>query len=73
MKVDVDHAFLSCPLGFLNSSWIQVDAGRIIGADIAAWSHGVSISIKFASFHVLYNGFLVLTTLVIFVFPFWTF
>ena len=43
------HLFL-VPPGFLNSSWTQVAAGRIAGADIAAWPYSVSILIRFTSF-----------------------
>ena len=49
IRVNVDLASLPGPPGFL-SSWIQVDAGRIAGADIAAWSYSVSILIRFTSF-----------------------
>ena len=42
IRVSVDLASLPGSLGFLNSSWVQVDAGRITGADIAAWPHSVS-------------------------------
>ena len=41
--VNVDLASLPGPPGFLNNSWIQVDAGRITGADISAWSYSVRI------------------------------
>ena len=34
----------------MNRSWVQVDAGHITGADIAAWPHSVSILIRFTSF-----------------------
>ena len=37
VRVTVDLASLPGPRGFLNSSWVQVDPGRITGADIAAW------------------------------------
>ena len=43
IRVNVDLASLPGPLGFLNSSWIQVDAGGITGADIAAWPYSASI------------------------------
>ena len=50
IRVNVDLASLPGPPGFLSSSWIQVDAGRITGADIAAWPYSVIILIRFASF-----------------------
>ena len=50
IRVNVDIASLPGPPGFLNSSWIQVAAGRITGADIAAWPCSVGILIKFTSF-----------------------
>ena len=37
-------------LVFLDSSWVQVAAGRIIGAAIAAWPYSVGILIRFTSF-----------------------
>ena len=36
IRVHVDLASLPGPPGFLHSSWIQVDSGRITGADISA-------------------------------------
>ena len=50
IRVHVDFASLPGPPGFLNSSWFQVSAGRITGADIAAWPYSVSILIRFISF-----------------------
>ena len=50
IRVNVDLASLPGPPGFLNSSWVQVSAGRITGADIAAWPCSVSILIRFTSF-----------------------
>ena len=50
IRVNVDLASLLGPPGFLNSSWVQVSAGRITGADIAAWPYSVSILIRFTSF-----------------------
>ena len=50
IRVDVDLASLPGPHGFLNSSWDQVAAGRIAGADIAAWPYSVSILVEFTSF-----------------------
>ena len=50
IRVNVDLASLPGPPGFLNGSWIQVAAGRITGADIAAWPYSVSILIRFTSF-----------------------
>ena len=43
IRIHVDLASLLGPPGFLNSSWIQVDAGRITGAGIVAWPCSVSI------------------------------
>ena len=34
----------------MNSSWVQVDSGRITGADIAVWPYSVGILVKFTSF-----------------------
>ena len=73
IRVAVDLASLPGPPGFLNSSWVQVDPGRITGADIAAWPYSVGILIRFISFLILYIGLLVVLTLVILVFPFWNF
>ena len=50
IRVNVDLASFPGPPGFFNSPWIQVDAGRISGADIAAWPYSVSILIRFTSF-----------------------
>ena len=50
IRVNVDLASLPGPPGFLNSSWIQVDAGRNTGSDIAAWPYRVGILIRFTSF-----------------------
>ena len=50
IRVNVDLASLPGPPGFLNSPWVQVAAGRISGADIAAWPYSVSILIRFTSF-----------------------
>ena len=50
VRVNVDLASLLGPPGFLNNSWIQVDAGRITGCDIAAWPYSVGILVKFTSF-----------------------
>ena len=46
----VDLASLPGPPGFSSGPWIQVDAGRISGADIAAWPYSVGILIWFTSF-----------------------
>ena len=50
IRVNVDLASLSGPPGFLTSSWVQVSAGRISGADTAAWPHSVCILCRFTSF-----------------------
>ena len=50
IRVNVDLASLPGPPGFLNSPWVQVDAGRITGADIAAWPKSVSVLIRFTAF-----------------------
>ena len=42
IRVNVDLASLPGP-GFLSSSWVQVGAGHITGADIAAWPYSVGI------------------------------
>ena len=49
-RVNVDLASLPAPPGFLNSSWVQVAAGHITGADIAAWPYSVSILVRLTSF-----------------------
>ena len=50
IRVNVDLASLPGPPGFLNSSWIQVDAGHITGDDISAWPYSVGILVRFTSF-----------------------
>ena len=50
IRVTVDLASLPGLSGFLNSSWVQVDAGHISGADIAAWPYSVGTVIMFTSF-----------------------
>ena len=50
IRVNVDLASLPGPHGFLGGPWTQVDAGRISGADIAAWPYSVGIEGKFVSF-----------------------
>ena len=50
IRIDVDLASLPGPPGFLNSCWIQVDAGHITGADISAWPCSVGILVRFTSF-----------------------
>ena len=50
IRVNVDLASIPGPPGFLHSSWIQVDAGHISGADIAAWPYSVGILVKFTAF-----------------------
>ena len=50
IRINVDFASLPGPPGFLNSSWVQVDAGRITGSDFAAWPYSVSILVRFTSF-----------------------
>ena len=50
IRVNVDLASLPGPTGFLNSSWVQVAAGRITGADIAAWPYSVGTLVRFTSF-----------------------
>ena len=47
---NVDLASLPGPPGFLDNSWIQVDAGHITGVDIAAWPYSVGIMVRFTSF-----------------------
>ena len=55
IRVNVDIASLPDPPGFLYSSWVQNSAGRITGADIAAWPYSVGILIRFISFlHTLH-------------------
>ena len=50
IRVTEDLASLPGPPGFLNSSWIQVDAGHTTGADISAWPYSVGILVRFTSF-----------------------
>ena len=50
IRVTVDLASLPGPPGFLNFTWIQVDAGHITDADIAAWPYSVGILVRFTSF-----------------------
>ena len=50
IRVTVDLASLPGPPGFLNNSWVQVHAGHITAADIAAWPYSVSILVRFTSF-----------------------
>ena len=50
IRVNVDLASLPGPPGFLHSSWVQVSAGRIAGADIAAWPYSVGVLFRFTSF-----------------------
>ena len=50
IRVNVDLASLAGPPGFLNSPWIQVVAGHISGADLAAWPYSVGILIRCTSF-----------------------
>ena len=50
IRVNVDLASLPGPPGFLNNSWVQVNPGRITGAEIAAWPYSVGILIGFTSF-----------------------
>ena len=50
IRVNVDLASLPGPPGFFNYSWVQVSAGHISGADIAAWPYSVGILIRFTSF-----------------------
>ena len=50
IRVTVDLASLPGPPGFLNSSWVQVDAGHINDADISAWPYSVGNLVRFTSF-----------------------
>ena len=68
IRLNVDLASLPGPPGFLNSSWIQVDAGHITSADISAWPYTVGILVRFT---LPYTGLLVLLTWVILGFHFW--
>ena len=56
IRVNVDLASLSGPPGFLGGPWIQVDAGHISGADIAAWPYSVGILYRFTFFLVPCTG-----------------
>ena len=50
IRVNVDLASLPGPPGFLNNTWIQVDAGHITSDDISAWPYSVAILVRFTSF-----------------------
>ena len=50
VRVTVDLASLPGPPGFLSSDWVQVHAGPITGADIAAWPYSVGILVRFSAF-----------------------
>ena len=50
IRVNVDFASLPGPPGFLNCSWIQVDAGHKTGADISVWLYSVGIQVRFTTF-----------------------
>ena len=50
VRVTVDLASLPGPPGFLSSDWVQVCAGPITGADIAAWPYSVGILVRFSAF-----------------------
>ena len=50
IRVTEDLASLPGPLGFLNCDWVQVHAGHITDANIAAWPYGVGILVRFTSF-----------------------
>ena len=74
IRVNIDLASLPGPLGFLGGPWIQVDAGRITGADTVAQPCSVGILVKFTSFlGVPRVGLLVLVILVISAFLFWSY
>ena len=73
IRVYVDLASLPGPPGFLNNSWIHVDAGRITADDTAAWPYSVGILVRFTSFLGTLHGLLMLLILVILVFLFLNF
>ncbi len=50
VRVTVDLASLPGPPGFLSSDWVQVHAGPITGADIAAWPYSVGILVRLSAF-----------------------
>ena len=50
IRVTVDLASLPGPPGFLHCDWVQVHAGHITDADVAAWPYSVGILVKFTSF-----------------------
>ena len=54
IRVNVDLASLPGPPGFLGGPWIQVDAGCITDAEIAAWPYSVGILVKFTSFLLVF-------------------
>ena len=50
IRVTEDLASLPGPPGFLNCDWVQVHAGHITDADVAAWPYSVGILVRFTSF-----------------------
>ena len=50
VRVTVDLASLPGPPGFLSSDWVQVHAGHITDADVAAWPYSVGILVRFSAF-----------------------
>ena len=50
IRVTEDLASLPGPPGFLNCDWVQVHAGHITDADVAAWPYCVGILVRFTSF-----------------------
>ena len=50
IRVNVDLASLPGPPGFLNSTWIQVEAGHITSNDISAWPYSVAMLVRFTYF-----------------------
>ena len=50
IRVNVDHALLPGPPGFLDGRWIQVHGGCISGADVAAWPKSVNLLCNLSAF-----------------------
>ena len=50
IRVTEDLASLPGPPGFLHCDWVQVHAGHITDADVAAWPYSVGILVRFTSF-----------------------
>ena len=50
IRVNVDHASLPGPCGFLHGPWMQVHCGCSTGLDVVAWPYSVGILCDFTAF-----------------------